>query len=877
MPSLFLTLLFLDAYTFANNSFNYQAECGQATLFTPIAQLSGTFEQPSVSAATFVTSYITDSSQLQEIAVTYEPNITVAGNYTVKLYTPGCIQDGTCVTRGGVNVTIEPGSNLPSYSQILYQSNYYDKYDLIYNGTLAKISTSFRPRVTVRPLLDQQVPVTFVADRLQTVLVSVEDGITINSLFEYSPTNFSSSTSNPVGNTTINQAGVLLGKDSEVYALSLANSNSIYVAGNITTESVGSNIFRIDLSGDGSVVKLPGSGLNNVVTGLVHASDSTTMVFGNFTDLGNITSSDSTTLNYVAFVDTSSGEFTSLGRGTNGPVTSSSIFNLNGTNVYVLGGPFTELRSATANYQLSDGTLPIWVTNESAWITESTLNSTFVQGRVTSSSSFNNTNYYTGFLRILSTLSSGASYTDAQFNLRPMPFSFISANNSDSSSSTGGDGTLRRRAVVPSPDGNTLYTGTFANSSFSIMGGHFRVQDRDNLIYSNLVMTENDTKVSGLPNNTIDDSSTFYALYVSNNILYAGGLISGTVNSNSVSGLVFYDLSTNSYSDTQPPGLSGGTGIVNNIAKQPNSNSLIVAGGFELAGSLTCNAMCIYDLGNTRWQSPTPGLGGEVTSMIFLGNNVVVLAGGLTLNNTSVYLATYDFNARTYSTYGSQSTDLPGPISSLVLRSSSLDSAFAAGIDSNNQSSYMAYWNGDSWSTVDLQLDKGTVISDISLLEVDDGHTTNSLLSGNEVLLLSGNIRLKDFGNVSSAMFDGNTLTPVFLTANKDGSTGAVNSFFTQQNIVFGNPTVRKHMKKVFVILISLAIAIGLTFILMALGLAIAYMRRRQEGYIPANSRVSEMDMAETIPPAELLEEMKHVPEHIVNNNSPKIPHSRSR
>lgn len=71
------------------------------------------------------------------------------------------------------------------------------------------------------------------------------------------------------------------------------------------------------------------------------------------------------------------------------------------------------------------------------------------------------------------------------------------------------------------------------------MGGHFNVKANDNLIYSNLVMTTEDDQVYGLPNNTIENSSTFYSLYVSGNILYAGGLITGTVNSNTVSGLVF--------------------------------------------------------------------------------------------------------------------------------------------------------------------------------------------------------------------------------------------------------------------------------------------------------------------------------------------------
>lgn len=739
---------------------------------------------------------------------------------------------------------------------------------------MEKITSNYRPKITVQPILDQQVPVTFVADRLQTILVSVEKGLTIRNIFEYSPSNFTTNSYSPVGNTTINQVGSLLSKDSEIYALSLANASSIYVAGNISSESLGYNIFKIDNSANSAgAIPFQDFGLNNIVTNLVHVNNDTTLVLGNFTNLGN--SSESSSFNYATFLDTLSGTFSSLGNGTNGPVLRASLFNLNGTDVYVLEGNFSQIKSANTTYDLSDGTLPIWVTDQDAWISESTFNTIFIQGRVTASSYFNDTNYYTGYLRVLTSLSSGASYTDAQFNLRPMPFTFITSNGA--SNSTEENTTLKRRSVLPSTDGNTLYTGTFANSSFSIMGGHFNVKANDNLIYSNLVMTTEDDQVYGLPNNTIENSSTFYSLYVSGNILYAGGLITGTVNSNTVSGLVFYDLFARSYTQTQPPGLSGGTGVVNSITKQPNSNLLIVAGGFQLAGSLSCSAMCIYDLESTRWQSPTPGLGGEVTSMIFLGNDIVVLAGDLTLNNTSIYLASYDFNSRSYTTYGEQSTGLPGPVSSIVLKSNDLDSVFAAGIDTSTKDSYITYWNGSTWSRIDTQLQNGTIISDLALLQVETSHNTNSLLFENEVLLLSGNIIVQDFGSVSSAMFDGESITPVFLTANKDGTSGAINSFFTQQKLVFGNPTVKKHMKKVFVILISLAIAIGLTFIIMALGLGIAYLRRRQEGYIPANSRVSEMDMAETIPPAELLAEMKHVPDHENHTNyeSPKLHSSR--
>lgn len=849
-----------DSFTYANNSYNPQDTCKDdgKSFFSAKSELTGQFSRPNGNSPTYVSSQVTESAQALDLSVVYQPNITMNGNYTMMLFTPGCIQDGTCSTRGGVNVTVQPSSNSDPIHIVLYETNDYDKYDYVYNGTMEKISDGFRPSVTVRPLLNQNVPFTFVSDRLKTVLVSIQEGLSINTIFEYLPSNFTSDNTSPVGNTTINQAGLFLDKESEVFALSAPTPGEILVGGNLTSKSLGRNIFKISNTDNGEFSGVEGSGLNNVVKSFVPISDSYTLVLGNFTGFANLStvaSNSVKSLNHIAFMSNSDVTFTSLGDGTNGPVTHAGTFSINGTDNIVFNGNFTELMSSNANYSLSDGSLPVWIANQSSWIQHSSYNTTFLQGRITSNANHGKTRYYTGFLRYFSSLSSGASFTDPQFNLTPMPYTFVQSNTENSTSS---QNTLKKRTLVSSLDGNSIYSGTFVNSSFSVLGGHFQVQSNDGLIYNNIIMTENQ-HISGLPNNTIDRSSTFYSLYVDSNILYAGGSITGTVNNNQVNGLVFYDLGHNSYSSIQPPGLTGGSGIVNSIARQPNSNMLIVAGGFELAGSLACSTMCMYDLTNTRWLSPSPGLGGEVTSMTFLGNDVVVLAGALSLNNTNVSIATYDFSSRKYTTYGQQSTGLPGPIGSMVLNGEALESIFASGIDSTTNEYYVAHWNG-TWNIWNLGLNPGTVVSDLEILQLTSPHESNSVLPNNQVLLLVGNIGLGGRGNVSSVMFDGNTLEPVFLTGNKDGSTGTINSFFSQEKRAYRDSILKKHMKKGFVILIALAIAVGLTFIIMALGILFVYFRKYQEGYIPANSRVSEMSMAETVPPAQLLEEMKHIP-----------------
>ena len=80
------------------------------------------------------------------------------GNYSIVVYTPGCIQDDTCSTRGMVNVSInvinEGGDSSPEYSTDLSQTNDYDKYDHIYMGAFNKSEGNWVPTVRIAPRRD---------------------------------------------------------------------------------------------------------------------------------------------------------------------------------------------------------------------------------------------------------------------------------------------------------------------------------------------------------------------------------------------------------------------------------------------------------------------------------------------------------------------------------------------------------------------------------------------------------------------------------------------------------------------------------------------------------------------------------------------------
>ncbi|CRK42667.1 hypothetical protein BN1723_016050, partial [Verticillium longisporum] len=97
-----------DIFAYAINDFN-EPTCEGLGIQTPsTATATGPWtESPSLQSnsryltAQFSADNISDSSA----AVVFFPNIEESGNYSVEMYTPGCIQDDTCTSRGQVNVT----------------------------------------------------------------------------------------------------------------------------------------------------------------------------------------------------------------------------------------------------------------------------------------------------------------------------------------------------------------------------------------------------------------------------------------------------------------------------------------------------------------------------------------------------------------------------------------------------------------------------------------------------------------------------------------------------------------------------------------------------------------------------------------------------
>jgi hypothetical protein len=85
--------------------------------------------EPGQSSSKYLTAHVTDSTA-DGTSVVFEPDVKQSGNYSILLYTPGCVQDGTCGSRGIVNVTatVTTDSDEPIQT-VIHQTNLNEKYD----------------------------------------------------------------------------------------------------------------------------------------------------------------------------------------------------------------------------------------------------------------------------------------------------------------------------------------------------------------------------------------------------------------------------------------------------------------------------------------------------------------------------------------------------------------------------------------------------------------------------------------------------------------------------------------------------------------------------------------------------------------------------
>lgn len=762
-----------DIFAFAVPQFNEptcsDGSIGAASSTTGTWQLSPSGESTSQYLTTTLANGAPNSDGNLP-SVVFKPDIKQSGNYSVTVYTPGCLQDSTCAQRGIVNIAGTLTSKGAPIQTSLYQTNNYDKYDQIYYGYIDVTSNSFRPTVTLTPQSKQDGPLNVVAQRIGFELLSSDGGL--NGLFEYKPG--MTTTNTDFSSSAIDAAGISLDQGADVNALA-TSGQSLYVAGNFTAP--GSTTFNNILSiGTSNATALPNSGLDNAVATL-YQNGSILYAGGNFTSTADNTVQG---LNGVAAFDTTKNVWSALGAGVNGTVSHIVPLqvNLSSTEVVTaiaISGDFAQVNAFNGRSSLPSSGFALWVPTRNDWYHNVAPGQATYTGQLVAQANVPGSSpLYAGSLTVQNyNISDIVGLTGSgQPVLQPYGIEISAAQNSSQAS-------VSKRDTSSSSMSGVVAGRFYAENgmNLTILVGHFTAPASSGSA-ANLLILNNTGSVqtaNGLPS-TVDPSSTFLAVDTQGTLLFAGGSVSGTVNGDDINGLVLYNLATAAVSSTQPPALAGSNVSVNAIATQPNSGHVFIGGNFEKAGSLGCATLCYYDTSSSQWNSPGNQVEGVIETMFWSSATQLYFAGNLTVGGNTTTLAMYDIKSQNYTTFSGAET-LPGAITALTPASSSYDQFWAAGTATVNQTSYLSKYDGSKWIAV-AGLGATSVIRSIQMLSLTDNHDSSTLVDQDRVLMVAGALDLPDYGRVSAALFNGTTFTPFILTGLSSGQQGSIAHMF---------------------------------------------------------------------------------------------------
>ncbi|PSN69749.1 hypothetical protein BS50DRAFT_295619 [Corynespora cassiicola Philippines] len=840
-----------DIYAYAISDFN-EPQCGGAATGASATATGPWQTSPShdsnsqyLSATLQGNSIATDA-----VSVVFEPSLRQSGNYSIRLYTPGCLGDDTCSTRGQVNLTlnVRPSGDQPP-SVLLFQTNNFDKYDELYEGPV-EITDGFRPSVTLTPASGQTGPKTFAAQRVRFEQKSATSG-QLNGLFEYNPENQEVDTD--LSDSMINEAGANLSPREAAIITTLARQGDrFYVGGNFSSSDGYNNIFAID-NGNANATALTGRGLNSQVM-TIFANDSTLYVGGNFTNTNDNSTPD---LNGIAVYNNN--QWQAVGAGVQGIVTHIVPFTLNITEnspeeVLGISGYFDSVNSFEANAAFAANGFAIWVPSQRNWLHNLETNTISVQGRLMAFVDVpDEGRLFAGAVSSQTLSASGAAALNHDSGLLLLPFPTKIQESPRQGSS-------RKRAIIAHdrPNATGVITATFYqdnNMNKTILGGRFSATGSEGQNISNVLIVDgNDSdKVTGFGDG-IDTNSTVTALGVLGTTLYAGGVVSGRIGENRIAGIVAYDLAGNTFAGTQPPALAalGGTGLqVSAIIPRPKSEDVFVAGNFESAGDLSCAALCIWNTQRNQWINPGGDLSGQVSALKWISDNRLLISGNLTAGNNQTSILLYDAENSEYQGIAG-SSELPGPVTAMNSASDDGSQIWAAG-NSTEGSAFLHRFNGNEWLPVNADLfGEGTAIRGIQILSLQDTHAESDLVPQNQDLLILGSINVPNFGTASGVLFDGTSLIPFLLSNTAQNGHGSLSEVFVENPDAFFD-SGGNNLALGFIVLIALAIALALTFLLVVAGIIVEWYRKKAKGYSPAPTNYTDrMGNVGRVPPEQL-------------------------
>ena len=760
--------LFQDnIFAYAVNQFNAPT-CGSNAI-GPSATATGPWRNtPSgQSVGEYLTATVTGSDTP---SVTFFPDIKQSGNYSVNIYTPGCLQDNSCNTRGRVNITGNMAANgQERFETEIFQTNNFDKFDQIYFGYVDATADGFRPSITLTPSAGQNIPNhSVVALRVGFTLTSATAGI--QSIFEYDPS-YATITSAQIVNSTFNKAGTDLNTGSGVNALA-TSGDTTFIGGNFSSTAF-DNIFSITGSDSRSLTQ---GGLNGEVNALF-LNGTNLYVGGRFTGTKN---GGTNGLSGVAAYDVSRNAWVAVGAGVNGNVKRIVPLLLNITSgtpetVITLTGDFDQILAFGNNAASPIGGFAVWVPSQNNWLQNLETATVFIDGTLTAFVDVpSNGTLFAGSLSSSALRANGV--VGLSNGLTSLPINIRSAQPQSSS-------TLSKRLA-----GNQNLTGVVTGSFYerdgrnvTVLGGHFTASGTDGTNVNNLAFINGaaSNAVSGV-GDSLSEESTILALAVQQDTLWAGGVLSGTVNGASVNGLISWNLATAAFT-TQPPSLVGGD--VHTISVRPEGNDVYVGGSFATAGSLGCPGVCTFNTQASQWDRPGSNLDGTANAMLWESTNKLVVGGQLRVGGLNVSLASFDVNSQNW-TAALGVDQLPGPITALSAASSDRKQLWAAGVATNGSAFLMKY-DGANWISLGDRLGEGSDIRGLQVLSLSEDHAQSDLLDRSKTLMITGALNIPGFGNASAVLFNGTSFQPFALTSNSANTGGSISQIFSQKQNFF--------------------------------------------------------------------------------------------
>lgn len=667
--------------------------------------------------------------------IRYNIYLPVSGEYSILMYTNGCLLDNSCSYRGIVNVTLFDSFDNILSNNIIYQNNQYEKYDIIYTGNLELQSDSLPIYVEMvfHSSIENNDFTYFVAnsiklDYIQLELNEITGNITqnieieksgiieINGIFEYSLNNFSSlDIDYPIGNTSINLLGTKLNSNATINQV-ISNDTSLIIAGDFIS-NYGDGILNTNINITSNLTdQLVISDLNSIDDNIINGNIS--YLYGStneFLIIGDFHNFDGSAIYY-----SSNNSFNSFDILNSNNINSISGFIYNNTDYLFINS------NDTSNSNIID------FTNDQYFQNTSNFAMYIASSLDTQDKNWEIDNYFENSY----ILGSIIMYDLASNNI-------VQINNNDLNS-------------VNISNNGEFNSGIYIGNDEFIIGG------------SNIYLIKNGLSSELSENFNFDDNTIISSLMWYKSQLFFAINNTGTFHSTNINGLGYYNIN----SDTIVTLNDSFSGYISDLTIDPEFGTVIGVGNFTIGD---CHSICTFgnDSDILTIDRTVDNVSGIITSLNYFNDYNVLIAGDFKTGDNDTYFGIYNTYHNTLTSYNQFSSKISGPVEKFLFGNERENNKTLDDIIIVMGSDYIGYFNESNWNLLSNGLELNNAeFTDISLLNISSDNSQSFYNS--QVLLLTGKFNLTNYGLVSSAFWNGEYWLPYTITANDFDSEKAI-------------------------------------------------------------------------------------------------------